>query len=537
MPATPTGDRRDGTAARALLCAALALALAAAPAAAAPEAADIWTDLRAALAAGGYELAIAEEEIGDDAVRLAGVTLTSLTEGRAMDEVGAMVPSTTRATVEIAEMTLTEAGERVEIALSETLPVRVETRTGGEDPVTISARILLDGFEAAVEEDGPGLLYTYGGASQRVVLDEVTGGDGALAGDLRVEGLTGTAATRPAADGAPRRTEQSQEAGALTVEMSFEDPDPAGGGSLALALAVSDLSGTSRTLSPEEAEMADLAAFARAGGELAGTFAYGPARIEVAVTGASGDFDLSTASSGGAIEVSIDEGGLAYALSATGSRASVRGGGLPVPELSYALESSAIDILVPILAGAGAQPFALSVALQGLVLDDAVWALFDPGTILPRDPASVTLDLAGTATLPQDLLPAPDGDGDDTDTGAGVPEPEAEAPTLRTLTVEALSLSAAGARLDASGAFDAPEDGTPALPGLPALAGTLSIDLAGAEGLLDALVTMGVLPQEQAAFARGMLGFVARPTGADSYATELDLGADGSVTANGMALR
>ncbi len=48
---------------------------------------------------------------------------------------------------------------------------------------------------------------------------------------------------------------------------------------------------------------------------------------------------------------------------------------------------------------------------------------------------------------------------------------------------------------------------------------------------------MGLLPPERAAFARGMLGFVARPTGTDAYATEIELGADGSVTANGMPLQ
>ena len=517
--------------------AASAVLLAGAPALAAPEAADVWADIRAGLAAQGYEVAVEDEQVGADAVRARGLVLSQETPGEAMDETGRMVPSTTLFEMTLPEVELTRrpGQEDVALRLPDEAPIRIVTTTEGADPVTVAGLLRTEALEVAVAEAVDGLRYVYSAESAALTFDEIEGGAGGeLAIEARLEGLDGQTLT--GADEGARTGTQSQRADRLTFAVTFEDEDPMGAGAFDVAFAMADIAATGRTLTPEGTDFAALDAVIREGGALEGAVTYGPTRLEASLTGPGGQFEATTSSDGGEMRVSLNETGIAYALATTGSRVSLRGGMLPVPELSYALDASAVDLRVPLVAGEAAQPFSLAVALTGLALDDALWSLFDPGAVLPRDPASLDLSVTGTAVVPEDLIVPPEADADPE---AG-PDAGPEAPSLSTIEVERLSLDVAGARLNASGAFEAAGEGAEgeaAVPGLPPLAGTLEVDLTGAEALLDGLVTMGLLQQEQAAFARGMLGFVARPTGADAYATEIELGADGSVTAGGMALR
>ena len=522
----------------------LAALLAGGPALAAPEAADVWADIRDGLAAQGYEIAVADESIGDDAVRARGLVLTQETRGEALDERGRTVPSTTRIEMTLPEVELAErpGQEDVALRLPAEVPIRIVTTAEGADPVTVAGRLRTEALEMSVAEAPGGLRYAYAAEAAVLLFDEIEGeAGGDLAIEARLEGLDGQTLT--GAEAGARTGTQSQRADRLTLEVTFDDADPMGAGAFDVAFAMADIAATGRTVTPDGADLSAPAAVVRGGGALEGSIVYGATRLEAALSGPGGQFDATTSSDGGEMRVSLGEAGIAYALSTTGSRVSLRGGMLPVPELSYAIESTAVDLSFPLVAGEAAQPFALAVALTRLALDDGLWSLFDPGAVLPRDPASLDLSVTGTAVVPEDLIAPPAEDtgagpeaAPDAEPGAG-PDAGPEPPSLATIEVERLSLDVAGARLDASGAFEAAEDGEAAVPGLPPLAGTLQVDLTGAEALLDGLVAMGLLPQEQAAFARGMLGFVARPTGADAYATEIELGADGSVTAGGMALR
>ena len=554
--------------ARAAAAAASLALLAGAPALAAPGAAEVWADIRDGLAAQGYELSVQDEQVGADAVRARGLVLTQETPGQAMDETGRTVASVTRVEMTLSEVELIRrpAGDDIAVRLPAEAPIRIVTTAEGLDTVTVAGLLRTEALDLSVAEAADGLRYVYAAESAALVFDEIEGGAGGeLAIEARLEGLDGQTLTG-AGEGARTGT-QSQRADRLTFEITFEDEDPMGAGAFDVAFAMADIASTGRSLTPEGTDLSDPAAVVREDGALEGSLVYGPTRLEAALDGPGGNFDVTSTSDGGEMRVSLDGAGIGYALSTAGSRVSLRGGMLPVPELSYAIESSAIDVSFPLVADEAAQPFALAVALTRLALDDGLWSLLDPGAVLPRDPASLDLSVTGTAILPEDLIaPLPEGedasedaDGDagaEAEPGAG-PEAESDArpdagqeagpdegpdaapaaPSLATIALERLSLDVAGARLNASGAFEAADEGEPAVPGLPPLAGTLEVDLTGAEALLDGLVAMGVLPQEQAAFVRGMLGFVARPTGADAYATEIELGADGSVTAGGMALR
>ena len=75
-----------------------------------------------------------------------------------------------------------------------------------------------------------------------------------------------------------------------------------------------------------------------------------------------------------------------------------RGGQFPFP-IKYAAESGSFDLQFPVLKSDTAQPFKLAYSLAGLTMGDEIWALFDPEAKLPRDPASLDIDVAEIGTL------------------------------------------------------------------------------------------------------------------------------------------
>jgi hypothetical protein len=73
---------------------------------------------------------------------------------------------------------------------------------------------------------------------------------------------------------------------------------------------------------------------------------------------------------------------------------------------------------------------------------------------------------------------------------------------------------------------------------MPAPTGAANIKLVGANGLMDKLVAMGLLPEDQAMGARMMMGLFAVPgEGDDTLTSKLEVTADGQVLANGQRLK
>ena len=148
--------------------------------------------------------------------------------------------------------------------------------------------------------------------------------------------------------------------------------------------------------------------------------------------------------------------------------------------------------------------------------------MFDPGGAIPRDPASLVLDLSGTGVLTADF------------TDPEVAEELEETPPgeLTSISINQLLLSLAGAELTGDGKFTFSNEGDVPMP-----AGMATVALKGGNALLDTLVGMGLIPQEQAMGARMMLGLFARPVGDDQLVSEIEVTEDGQILANGQRIR
>jgi hypothetical protein len=103
---------------------------------------------------------------------------------------------------------------------------------------------------------------------------------------------------------------------------------------------------------------------------------------------------------------------------------------------------------------------------------------------------------------------------------------------LKSLKVNQLQLTVAGADLTGTGALTFDNSGP-----VPKPIGTVDLKLTGGNGLMDKLTEMGLLPQDQAAGFKMMLGMFAKPAGDDVMTSEIEFKDDGSILANGQRIQ
>jgi hypothetical protein len=146
---------------------------------------------------------------------------------------------------------------------------------------------------------------------------------------------------------------------------------------------------------------------------------------------------------------------------------------------------------------------------------------------LPRDPATIELDLTGEVKLTQDLM----------DEKAMAQMGDTPPGELHSAKVNTLTVRAAGAELTGDGAFTFDNTDLTSFDGLPRPQGVLNLMLVGGNGLLDKLVAMGFVPEDDAMGARMMMGLFAVPAGDDVLTSTIEVNEQGHVLANGQRLK
>ncbi len=148
--------------------------------------------------------------------------------------------------------------------------------------------------------------------------------------------------------------------------------------------------------------------------------------------------------------------------------------------------------------------------------------MVDPMEQLPRDPATLILDVTGTAKMLVDLIDEEFAD--------------AEAPgEVESVDINELQVTIAGAELTGEGAFTF--DNADMSMGYPKPLGAVDLALKGGNALLDKLVAMGLVPEEQAMGGRMMLGMFTVPAGDDELTSKIEFRDDGGLYANGQRLQ
>lgn len=271
-------------------------------------------------------------------------------------------------------------------------------------------------------------------------------------------------------------------------------------------------------------------------GPISGTFEFSSQDEEGQPHSGAGKYD------GKGFEVSfgLSQDGMVYQAGSDAVGVEMTSSDMPFP-ISYALESGGFDLQMPAMKSDAAQPYKLAYSLAGLTLGDAIWSLFDPEGKLPRDPASLDIDVTGAMRLTQDLFdPAnlrpsdaaePAGE-DGTEATEAEDEPSPFEPVE--VTINQIALKALGAAINASGALKAPEGGDISTP-----LGEIHATYEGLNGLIDTLGAMGLIQQDQIMSARMMLMMFAKPVaeGEDKLETRLEFKDGGAIFANGQQVR
>ena len=202
---------------------------------------------------------------------------------------------------------------------------------------------------------------------------------------------------------------------------------------------------------------------------------------------------------------------------------------LPFP-ISVSLSKVAANLLLPLAASPQAEPFVFGILLSNLVMSDMLWSLFDANDIMPRDPLSVALDISGTLKILSDLFSP--------DALTEFSNPKHMPLELESLSVDQFELSGADTSLSAVGGFTFDNRDLETFSGFPRPLGKIEAKLIGGHGLLDRLITIGLLPKNEAMGMRMMMGMFTVPgVGDDVLDTVLEVTKKGHFLANGQRIR
>ncbi|WP_282095769.1 DUF2125 domain-containing protein [Epibacterium ulvae] len=314
---------------------------------------------------------------------------------------------------------------------------------------------------------------------------------------------------------------------ALNYDIQFKIPEENANGSFTGI--VNDLKFTGTSAVPADTDSTDIEAMFAAGLSFEGTSSMGSASGSGSMTDGEQSFQFSGQSNGGKADVAVSNKSISYDFIQSEADISVTSSDIPFP-ISLSLAELGFNVLVPLAQSEEEQDFAFGLTLRDFNVPDLFWSMVDPGNVLPRDPASLVLKLAGKGKVLTDIF--------DPEALIALEEGDAEPGEINALSLNELLVSAAGATLTGTGDFTFNNDDLDTFDGLPAPSGTANLQLQGANGLLDSLVQMGILSDSDATGARLMMGLLAVPgDGEDSLKSEIEISEDGQIKANGQRIK
>ncbi|MDP3339430.1 DUF2125 domain-containing protein [Frigidibacter sp.] len=471
-------------------------------------AAEVWQSWQDYYADMGYTVTAGSEDASGGTLTLRDVTATTTTPEAS-------------GSVTIAEVVMVERGGAVEITMSPEVPFDMTTVVEGE---TTEMSMLFSQPEMVMTVSGTPeeMKYDFTAPSLSMTITEmvVNGAPVEMTMDLTASDVTGTSVMATAGD-----TIATQQFASPEMTFTVSAVDPEAGGTFSMDGSMTDLAGTGSMTLPEGVDMNDMAAALAAGLTIDGSFSYGAGAYSMDVVDATDTMNIEAAGMGGSFDVAMNAEALRYGAEGTGATMALTGSQIPFP-VNIALAESAFSLLMPVSQSDTPAPFAFETRLVDLTVNDEVWAMFDPMAQLPRDPATLILDISGAARMLVDIFD-PTSATDDAVPGE-----------LHALDLNELKLTFGGADLTGDGAFTFDNTDMVTYDGFPKPLGSVSLKLLGGNGLLDKLIAMGIVPEEQAMGVRMMAGLFANAgPGPDELNSTIEVREDGGLYANGQRLK
>lgn len=419
----------------------------------------------------------------------------------------------------VAEIRLKELGDgRVEVTMSDDIPVALLTKPETGETVDMGMKITQSGLSMIVSGSAGDTTYDFAAPEMAIVVDgmKVDGADVPLTLNVTLTGNSGS--YRMVSDAGRAITSDMT---ADKVDFKIAATDPEGTGNFSASGSLTGLSGTSSASLPDGIDMADMNAALQAGLSMDGTFGYTGGGYVMDFKDGEQTVSAQSTGGGGSLHFRMSKDGLSYGGEGRDAKVSMQMSAFPLP-IDFSMAQSAFNLTLPVSKGEAAQPFGLLVKLVDLEVSDGLWSMFDPTSQLPRDPATLILDVEGAAKMLVNIF-----DPKDAETIAAAPPGEVEA-----LDINELKVSAAGAELTGNGAMTFDNS-----TGRPMPIGAVDLQLVGGNGLIDKLVAMGLVPEDQAMGTRMMMGLFAVPAGEDTLTSKIEFKEGGSIFANGQQVQ
>lgn len=475
--------------------------------------AQVWGDWKQYMEGVGYTVTAGE------AVNGADLTVSDIRMALALPDNAGDV------SMSMGTITFVQNGASVDVVLPDVMPITINAVDGSND-FSMRFEYIQSGQSTTASGTPTNPTYTYSADSIKMSLVELNA-DGQTFGPenakIDVTG-TGIKSSTTMTIGELRTYEQTGSFETMAYDVNIDNPEEPV--KLQLNGNIDGISFDGGGAIPLVLDTTDMAAMMKAGFAISGQFNYTAGATQMQVQDPnSGNFAMESSSQGGSLGVVMNDKALGYTGAQNDVKVNLQAAQLPFP-IEMSMARSGFNLAMPIAASDETQDFAFGITMGDFVMSDLIWSIFDPTAQLPRDPATVELDLTGQAKMLVDLM-----------------DPEAMATAaapgeLQALTLGKVLLSAAGARLEGSGDFTFDNSDTTTFPGMPKPVGALNLALAGGNGLMDKLVSMGLLPQEQAIGARMMMGLFAVPGDApDTLSSKVEFTSEGQVLANGQRIR
>ncbi|HEY9039462.1 MAG TPA: DUF2125 domain-containing protein [Roseovarius sp.] len=477
--------------------------------------AQVWNDWKATMTGYGFAVTANETPAGSD-LKLSDIVLS-------MDapEDGADTEVT------FPELMLSDNGDgTVSITFPESMPLSVSVE--GPEPVSFDLIYTTADMDMTVSGDEAEMIYAYTAGSVGVAMENLVAEGEPVdfgAASIAMQDVTGRTVITA---GDLRQSDQQISSGPVTYEIAAIDPeDPAS--KLNMTGQIDSIQMLSVVAIPEGMGMTDMAAALAGGFAVDGSYAFGPGSSAFEITEEDAVTQGTSTSSGGTLSVNMNEDGVQYGGTSNDVAVEITSPDLPFP-VAMAMKEAKFALDVPIAKKEEAQDFALTFVLGDLTVSDAIWALFDPQSKLPRDPATLALEMTGKARVMANLMDPAQMEA--VEEGTQVPA------ELDALSLDRVLLRLAGAELTGEGDLTFDNTDKVSYGGMPKPVGDIALKLTGANALLDKLVAMGLLPEEQVMGTRMMMSMFTVPgEGEDTLTSKIEFNEEGQVLANGQRLK
>jgi hypothetical protein len=496
---------------------ALALGAGAAPACAEIAAEEVWSSIRGIAEDYGYVVEAAEETTGTGLMVRDFVLSVDIPE-----EDGSVSLFAER-------IEFVETGDgRVRIAFPTVLPAIIDYRDADESG-EIVIEFTHDGLEVLASGAPEALLYDFAALSMGVELAEVSVDGIAMPPEMaEVEITMGPVAGQSEVirGGGMMTTLQEASLGRITYAMGFAEP---GGGDRAqISGSVRSVNLTSAAEVPEGVDLADFDSAVAAGFSSETLLSHdgGAMTFETVEDGSLSSG--SSTSTGGSTGFALSGTEIAYSFSVTGTQIALASGDFPLP-IELSAQEIALAFTMPTAPGDEPSDAELAFMLDRFAPSDVLWNMFDPGAILPRAPASIALEAVAQITPLADIF--------DPEAMATL-GPDAAPATLHALSLNTLVVDAVGALVTGEGAFTFDNSDLETFNGMPRPEGRVSLEINGVNGLIDALIAMGLMTEQDALGMRMMLSMFTVPGAAPDTATSvIEINEAGHILANGQRIQ